>query len=53
MEGWEEVENECPGHHSTSKTEVYVEKISEIVQKDQCLSIRMIAEMANMGRERQ
>jgi hypothetical protein len=52
MEGREEVEDdEGPGHLSTSKTEDNVEKTSEIVRKDRCLSIRMIAEMANMNKE--
>jgi hypothetical protein len=40
MEGWEEVEDdEHLGRPSTSKTEEKVEKISEIVQQDQLLSI--------------
>jgi hypothetical protein len=52
MNGWEEVEEgEHPGCPSTSKTEENVEKISEIVWKDQRLSIRMIAEMVNMDKE--
>jgi phosphopantothenate synthetase len=52
MEGQEEVEDDrCPRCPSTSKTKENVEKISEIVRKDQCLSIRMIAEMVNMDKE--
>jgi hypothetical protein len=52
MEGWEEVEeDERSGRPSTSKTEENVEKIGEIVWKDQCLSIRMITEMVNMDKE--
>jgi hypothetical protein len=52
MEGQEEVEDdERLGCLSTSKTEENVQKTSEIVQKDQCLCIRMIAEMANMEKQ--
>jgi hypothetical protein len=51
MEGREEVEDEDLGRPSTSKTEENVEKTSGIVRKDRRLSIRMIAEMANMDRE--
>jgi hypothetical protein len=40
MEGWEEVEDdECPGHPSAVITEENVEKFSEIVKKDQHLSV--------------
>jgi hypothetical protein len=50
MEGQEEVEDECLECHSTSKTEENTEQISQIVRKDQHLSIRMIAEMVNMDK---
>jgi hypothetical protein len=52
MECREEVEDdEHPGCPLTSKTEENVEKISEIVQKAQCLSIWMFAEIFIMGKE--
>jgi hypothetical protein len=52
MEGREEVEDdESPGRPSASKTEEYVKKISEIVKKDRCLSIRMIAGIVNVDKE--
>jgi hypothetical protein len=40
-----------PGHPPTSKTEETLENTSEIVWKDRRLSIRMIAEMADMDKE--
>jgi hypothetical protein len=43
MEGREEVEDdEHPGRPSTSNTEENSENISEIVQKDRCLSIQIV-----------
>jgi hypothetical protein len=52
MEGQDEVEDDkhlgCP---LMSKTKENVEKISEIVQKDRCLSIQMMGEMVNMDKE--
>jgi hypothetical protein len=51
MEGREEVEeDERPGRPSASKTEEYVEKTSEIFHNDRRLSIRMVAEMANIDK---
>jgi predicted ArsR family transcriptional regulator len=43
-------DNKHPGWPSTSKTEDKVEKISEIVWKDQRLSIQTIAEIVNINK---
>ena len=44
-EGREEVEDDHPGHSSTSKTNQNIQKISDNVRKDRRLSVRMIADM--------
>ena len=50
--GREEVEDDWhPGHPSTSKSDQKIQKISEIVCKDWCLSVRMIADMVSINRE--
>ena len=40
-----------PGHTLTLKTNQNIQKISEIVRKDQRLSVRMIADMVGINRE--
>ena len=51
-EGREEVEDdEHPGRPSTSKTNQNIQKSSEIVCKNQRLSVRMIADMVGINRE--
>ena len=51
-EGREEVEDdEHPGRPSTSKTDQNIQKISDIVHKDQRLSVRMIADMVGINRK--
>ncbi|KAL4113365.1 hypothetical protein QTP88_016997 [Uroleucon formosanum] len=51
-EGREEVEdNQRVGRPCSSKTNDNISKINEIVRKDRCLSIRMIAEMVNIDKE--
>ena len=40
-----------PDHHSTSKTDQNIQKVSEIVHKDRCLSVKMITDMVGINRE--
>jgi hypothetical protein len=52
MEDREEVEDdESPGRNLTSNTEENIQKISEILRKDQSMKIRMIAEMVNVHKK--
>lgn len=51
-EGREDIEDDPrPGRPRTSKTDDNIEKVCEIVRKDHRLSIRAIAEIANIDRE--
>ena len=51
-EGREEiVDDQCPSHPSTSKTDANTEKVSEIVRQNRHLSIRAVAELINTDKE--
>jgi hypothetical protein len=41
----------CPGGPWTSKRDANIEKVSESVRKNRCLSIRAVAELANIDKE--
>ena len=43
--------DEHPGRPSTSKTDQNIQKISEIVRKDQRLSVRKIADIVSINKE--
>jgi hypothetical protein len=51
-EGREEIkDNPRTGWPCTSKTDANTEKVGEIVRKNRCLSIRAVAELANIDKE--
>jgi hypothetical protein len=50
-EGRGETEDDpCPGRPCTSKTDAKIEKVSGI-EKNHCLSMRAVAELANIDKE--
>jgi hypothetical protein len=50
-EGRGEIKEICNPWPCTSKTHANIEKVSEIVRKNCCLSIRAVAELANIDKE--
>jgi hypothetical protein len=51
-EGRGEIEDDLrPGQSCTSKTDANIKKVSKNVQKNRCLSIRAVAELANIDKE--
>jgi transposase-like protein len=51
-EGRGEIEDDlCTGQPCTSKTDANTEKVGELVRKNRCLSIRAVAELANIDKE--
>jgi len=44
-------DDQHPGHPSTSKTDANIEKLSEILRQNHCLSIRAVAELINIHKE--
>jgi hypothetical protein len=51
-EGRGEIEDDPhPSRPCTSKTDANIEKVGEIVRKNRCLTIRAVAELANIDKE--
>ena len=44
-------DDQRPGHPNTSKTDANIEKVSDIVRQNRCLSIQAVAEIINIDKE--